>query len=57
MIIVKFFHFFHVVACVGKGFEDEISDNSDLSFFRQEIVLARNNPTYENLLWNAGLDD
>jgi hypothetical protein len=25
------FHFFRVV-CVGKGFEDEFSDNSDLSF-------------------------
>jgi hypothetical protein len=30
--VVKFFHFLFHVVCVGKGFEDEFSDNSDLSF-------------------------
>jgi hypothetical protein len=44
------FHFFRVV-CVGKGFEDEFSDNSDLLFLvRQESVLARDNPMYGHLL-------
>jgi hypothetical protein len=31
VMVVMFFHFFRVV-CGGKGFEDEFSDNSDLSF-------------------------
>jgi hypothetical protein len=46
------FHFLRLV-CVGKGFEDEFSDNSDLlknlNMVRR-VFLARNNPTYENLL-------
>jgi hypothetical protein len=35
------FHFFRVV-CVGKGFEDEFLENSDLLFpVRQESVLDK----------------
>jgi hypothetical protein len=42
------FHFLRV--CVGKGFEDEFSDNSDLLKMVRRVFLARNNPTYKNLL-------
>jgi hypothetical protein len=43
------FHFLRVV-CVGKGFEDEFSDNSDLLKMVRRVFLHRNNPTYERLL-------
>jgi hypothetical protein len=43
------FHFLRVV-CVGKGFEDEFSDNSDLLKMVMRVFLATNNPTYENLM-------
>jgi hypothetical protein len=43
------FHFLRVV-CVEKGFEDEFSDNSDLLKMVRRVFLARNNPTYGNLL-------
>jgi hypothetical protein len=43
------FHFLCAVY-VGKGFEDELSDNSDLLKWVRRVVLARNNPTYKNLL-------
>jgi hypothetical protein len=43
------FHFLRVV-CVGKGYEDEFSDNSDLLKMVRSVFLARNNPLYENLL-------
>jgi hypothetical protein len=48
------FHFLCVV-CVGKGFEDELSDNSDLLKAVRRVFLARNNPTYKthcNVLYN-----
>jgi hypothetical protein len=35
----QFFHFLHVV-CVGKGFEDEFSDNSDQIENGQESVFS-----------------
>jgi hypothetical protein len=43
------FHFLGVV-CVGKGFEDEFSDNSNLLKMVRRVFLARNNPMQENLL-------
>jgi hypothetical protein len=43
------FHFLRVV-CVGKGFEDEFSDNSDLLKMVRRVFLARNNPSYGNLM-------
>jgi hypothetical protein len=43
------FHFLRVL-CLGKGFEDEFSDNSDLLKMVRRVSLARNNPTYESLL-------
>jgi hypothetical protein len=43
------FHFLPVV-CVGKGFEDGFSDNSDLLKMVRRVFFARNNPTNENLL-------
>jgi hypothetical protein len=42
------FHFLRVV-CVGKGFEDEFPDDSDLLKMVRRVFLARNNPTLENL--------
>jgi hypothetical protein len=35
-MVINFFHFFCVV-CVGKGFEDEFSDNSDFLFFIKRV--------------------
>jgi hypothetical protein len=47
-------HFFRVV-CVGKELEAEFSDCSDLSkIMVMREVLAKDNPTYENLLeWSV----
>jgi hypothetical protein len=40
------------LVCVGKGFEDKFSDNSDLLKMVRRVFLTRsNNPTYENLIF------